>query len=225
MERNRAEIIAEAGLPSRFGEFRVVAFAPDAQGREHLALVRGDVRGASRVPVRVHSECLTGDVLGSLRCDCRDQLLASLEALGKQPNGVLLYLRQEGRGIGLGNKIRAYELQDHGHDTIDANRLLGFRDDAREYGVGARMLQALGVRSVNLLTNNPAKIDGLREHGIRVVERTPVLSAPNRHNARYLDTKRTRADHWLVPLASADTLGFVPDVEPGAGAGASLRSA
>ena len=189
---------AEAELPTRFGDFRVIAFTADADGKEHLALVRGEVRGASHVPVRVHSECLTGDVLGSLRCDCRDQLIASLESIGNLPVGVLLYMRQEGRGIGLTNKIRAYALQDQGHDTIDANHLLGFGDDQRDYGVAAQMLLALGVRSVNLMTNNPAKVRGLREHGIDVAGRIPVVMPPNRHNAKYLDTKRKRAGHWLL---------------------------
>jgi GTP cyclohydrolase II len=194
------ETVAVAELPTRFGDFRVVAFTGDPQAKEHLALVRGDVRGASRVPVRVHSECLTGDVLGSLRCDCREQLIASLECIGKMPLGVLLYMRQEGRGIGLTNKIRAYALQDRGHDTIEANRLLGFGDDQRDYGGAAQMLLALGVRSVDLMTNNPAKIRGLREHGIPVIGRIPVQVAPNPHNSRYLATKEKRAGHWLSPV-------------------------
>jgi GTP cyclohydrolase II len=192
------QLAAQAELPTRFGDFRVVAFTADPDGKEHLALVRGDVRGASRVPLRVHSECLTGDVLGSLRCDCRDQLIASLESLGSLPLGVLLYMRQEGRGIGLTNKIRAYALQDQGHDTIDANHLLGFGDDQRDYGVAARMLKALGVGSVNLMTNNPAKVRGLEEHGIEVAGRIPVVMPRNRHNAKYLDTKLKRAGHWLL---------------------------
>ena len=189
--------VAVAKLPTRFGDFRVVAFAGDSQGKEHLALVRGDFRGASRVAVRVHSECLTGDVLGSLRCDCRDQLIASLKEIGKRPLGVVLYMRQEGRGIGLTNKIRAYALQDRGHDTIEANRLLGFSDDQRDYRIAAQMLLALGVGSVELMTNNPAKIRGLAEHGIRVDGRIPVVTPPNRHNAGYLATKRRRSGHWL----------------------------
>jgi len=187
----------EARLPSRFGDFRVVSFTGDPQGREHLALIRGDVRGREDVPVRLHSECLTGDVLGSLRCDCRDQLIASLETVGKMERGVVLYLRQEGRGIGLTNKIRAYALQDRGHDTIDANRLLGFRDDERDYTVAAEMLRALEVGSVRIMTNNPAKVGGLIEHGIPITGRIPLVMEANPHNACYLDTKRVRSGHWL----------------------------
>lgn len=197
--------VAVAELPTRFGDFRVIAFTGDPNGKEHLALVRGDVRCASRVTVRVHSECLTGDVLGSLRCDCRDQLIASLRAIGKRPLGVLLYLRQEGRAIGLTNKIRAYALQDRGYDTIEANRLLGFGDDQRDYRIAAHMLLALGVESIDLMTNNPDKVRGLVEHGIRVVGRIPVVTPPNRHNAGYLDTKRRRSGHWLSRLSPADT--------------------
>jgi len=197
MSEAPVSLAGQARLPSRFGEFRAVAFTPDARGREHLALVRGDVAGRDDVPVRVHSECLTGDVLGSLRCDCRDQLIASLERLGRMERGVLLYLRQEGRGIGLANKIRAYALQDAGHDTIDANHLLGFGDDERDYAAAAAMLRQLGVASVRLLTNNPAKLAGLRAHGIAVTERVPLVMEPNPHNAGYLATKQRRAGHWL----------------------------
>ena len=189
--------MAEAFLPSRFGEFRVIAFGRDPQGKEHLAIVHGDIAGRRNVPVRVHSECLTGDVLGSLRCDCRDQLIASLKAVGRMKRGVVLYLRQEGRGIGLTNKIRAYALQDQGHDTIDANRLLGFGDDERDYGMAADMLRALGVKSVRLMTNNPAKLHGLREHGTRIAGRIPLVARPNPHNAAYLATKQRRAGHRL----------------------------
>ena len=199
--------VAVAALPTRFGDFHVVAFTSNPQAKEHLALVRGEVRGASMVPVRVHSECLTGDVLGSLRCDCREQLIASLKSIGKMPLGVLLYMRQEGRGIGLTNKIRAYALQDRGHDTIEANRLLGFGDDQRDYREAAQMLLALGVGSVNLMTNNPAKIHGLRDHGIRVVARIPVVVPRNRHNSRYLETKERRAGHWLSPVTPENVGG------------------
>ena len=191
------KVDTEANLPSRFGDFRVVSFTGDPSGREHLALIRGDVRGQEDVPVRVHSECLTGDVLGSLRCDCGDQLIASLEAVGKMERGIVLYLRQEGRGIGLTNKIRAYALQDRGLDTIEANRKLGFRDDEREYAPAAEMLRALGVQSVRIMTNNPAKVGGLIEHGIKISGRIPLVMESNPHNASYLETKRVRAGHWL----------------------------
>jgi GTP cyclohydrolase II len=190
-------VVSVADLPTRFGRFRAVAFTADENGKEHLAIVQGEVRGESRVPTRVHSECLTGDVLGSLRCDCRDQLLAALEAIGREPLGLVLYLRQEGRGIGLTNKIRAYALQDQGHDTVDANRLLGFADDARDYRVAAEMLEALGVRSIRLMTNNPAKVDSLRRHGIRVVDRIPHVMPANPFNQGYLATKRERSGHLL----------------------------
>ncbi len=187
----------QAKLPSRFGDFRVVTFTGGPERKEHIALVRGAVQGQRNVPVRIHSECLTGDVLGSLRCDCRDQLTASLSAIGKLERGVVLYLRQEGRGIGLTNKIRAYALQDQGYDTVEANRMLGFRDDERDYAAAARMLRALGVESVQLMTNNPAKLKGLLDHGITVEDRIPVVTPPNRHNREYLATKQRRAGHLL----------------------------
>jgi GTP cyclohydrolase II len=183
-------------LPTKFGRFRAIGFAAGSDGKEHVAVVHGDIAGKHRVPTRVHSECLTGDALGSLRCDCRDQLQASLEALAGYSEGVLLYLRQEGRGIGLANKLRAYGLQELGYDTFEANKLLGFQADPRDYGVAASMLRALGVESVRLMTNNPSKISGLREHGIEVVGRIPVLAGENEHNARYLSAKE-RAGHWL----------------------------
>ena len=195
----------EAQLPSRFGDFRVVTFTGDPDGKEHIALIRGQVQGQRNVPVRLHSECLTGDVLGSLRCDCRDQLTASLEAVGKLPRGVVLYLRQEGRGIGLTNKIRAYALQDKGYDTVEANRMLGFRDDERDYEAAAEMLRALGVTSVELMTNNPAKVRGLTEHGIAIERRIPVVTPPNRHNRDYLATKQRRAGHLLGLTEAAAT--------------------
>jgi len=196
-------MLSVAELPTQHGTFRAIGFTPDEFGNEHLAIVRGQVRRASRVPLRVHSECLTGDVLGSLRCDCRDQLQASLRALAGEPTGVLLYLRQEGRGIGLANKIRAYALQDRGYDTVEANHLLGFGDDQRDYRVAAEMLRALGVRSVRLMTNNPRKLDGLRRYGVTVAGRIPIMTPPTRFNASYLLAKQRRSGHWLGLHAAA----------------------
>jgi GTP cyclohydrolase II len=191
-------IVAVAELPTRFGDFRVVAFTPDAGGDEHVAIVRGNVRGMRDVPTRIHSECLTGDVLGSLRCDCRDQLTAALEQLGSQRSGALLYLRQEGRGIGLSNKIRAYALQDRGHDTVEANHMLGFGDDERDYRAASDMVRALGITSVRLMTNNPRKVEGLHAHGVPVSGRIPLVTPANRHNAAYLLTKQRRSGHLLA---------------------------
>lgn len=191
------QLVGVAELPTRFGDFRIAAFANDHDGKEHVAVLRGDVRDQADVLVRLHSECLTGDALGSLRCDCRDQLEKALEYLGQQERGVLLYLRQEGRGIGLLNKVRAYALQDRGLDTVDANLALGFQDDERDYRVAAHMLMALGVRSVRLLTNNPDKVEQLEEHGIVVSERLPHVLPPNVHNLFYLQTKATKSGHAI----------------------------
>jgi GTP cyclohydrolase II len=160
-------------------------------------MVHGDVMGAEDVPTRLHSECLTGDVMGSLRCDCRDQLEAALRRLGSMPRGLLLYLRQEGRGIGLINKVRAYALQDRGLDTVDANIALGFRDDERDYSIAAHMLASLNVCSVRLMTNNPNKIRQLEQHGIRVSGRIPHVMPPNEHNLFYLQTKAARSGHFI----------------------------
>ena len=191
----RVEAVAE--LPSRFGRFRIVAFWNNRDGKEHIAMVHGDVMGADDVPTRLHSECLTGDVMGSLRCDCRDQLETALQHIGAMPRGLVLYLRQEGRGIGLINKVRAYALQDRGMDTVDANLALGFRDDERDYAVAAHMLASLNVGSVRLMTNNPNKIAQLEQHGIRISGRIPHVMPPNDHNRFYLRTKAPRSGHHI----------------------------
>jgi len=190
-------IAAIAELPSRFGEFHIVAFNNNQDHKEHVALVHGDVCGEEDVPVRVHSECLTGDVLGSLRCDCRDQLESALRMIDEMERGLLLYMRQEGRGIGLVNKIRAYGLQEHGYDTVEANLALGFRDDEREYNVAAQMLAALRVRSIQLITNNPKKIEELVKNGVKVNGRIPHILPANEYNRFYLETKAIKSGHLI----------------------------
>lgn len=190
-------IVAVAELPTRFGRFQIAAFWNNRDSKDHVAILHGDVLGAESVLTRVHSECLTGDALGSLRCDCRDQLEAALRAIAAEPCGLVLYLRQEGRGIGLLNKLRAYALQDRGLDTVEANLALGFRDDEREYSIAAHMLGSLGVRSVRLLTNNPRKVDELTRLGVHVVERVPHVIPPNEFNRFYLETKRDKSGHVL----------------------------
>jgi len=192
----RIAIYGEAPLPTHRGLFRTVVFRDEETGLEHVAMVLGDVTGES-VPVRVHSECLTSEVLGSLKCDCRAQLDRALDLIAERGRGILLYLRQEGRGIGLGNKIRAYALQAQGHDTYEANRLLGFPDDLRRYDVAADMLRLLGVRSIELVTNNPLKLAGLTEAGVKVRGRIQLPSPANPHNVEYLRTKRDRTGHLI----------------------------
>jgi GTP cyclohydrolase II len=187
---------AEAALPTRFGDFRVHAYA-DAAGNEYGVIVKGKVKGGSDVPVRLHSECFTGDVMGSLRCDCRDQLEAALAFVGREPRGVVVYLPQEGRGIGLVNKIRAYALQDQGLDTVEANLALGFHDDQRNYDFAAEILKDLGIVSVQLLSNNPRKREGLERCGVPVSAVVPLRATPNVHNDRYLATKREKSGHLL----------------------------
>ncbi len=187
--------VAQAAFPTLFGEFTLIGFEDREAGSELTAVVRGDVRGAADCPVRVHSECHTGDIFGSLRCDCREQLEESLRYIAARDRGAVIYLRQEGRGIGLLNKIRAYHLQDQGLDTVAANEQLGFPADARDYRVAARIIELLGIASVRLLTNNPAKIAGLQREGIAVTGRIPVVVPANRVNGRYLATKRTRLGH------------------------------
>ncbi len=190
-------IVALAELPSRFGDFHIIAFENNRDGKDHVAITKGDVIGAANVPVRLHSECLTGDVLGSLRCDCRDQLETALKAIGQMDKGMLLYLRQEGRGIGLTNKIRAYSLQDEGLDTVEANLALGFRDDERDYAVAAHMLMSLKIQSIQLMTNNPRKINQLKQYGIQVNGRIPHIMEPNEYNRFYLETKATKSGHMI----------------------------
>jgi GTP cyclohydrolase II len=207
--QTRTEWLAEATLPTRHGEFVTHVFGsiatddPSAVAHEHVALVRGDLRGRHNVLVRVHSSCMTSEVFGSLKCDCKEQLDAAMAAVSRARAGAILYLRQEGRGIGLANKIRAYALQSHGHDTVDANRLLGLPDDARQYDVARDMLEHLGIASVRLMTNNPTKVASLRNLGVAVVGRVPIVVAPNAHSARYLEAKRVRMDHDLPDVLSA----------------------
>lgn len=186
--------VAATALPTKYGEFQMHVYT-DPDGSEHVALTVGAVADGAPVPTRIHSECLTGDVFGSRRCDCGEQLELTLARLQAAGRGVLLYLRQEGRGIGLTNKIRAYALQEGGLDTVDANRALGLPDDMRDYGVAAAMLLDLGVAAVALITNNPLKIAGLERHGVRVVERLPVHVPPNLHNRPYIEAKRERMGH------------------------------
>jgi GTP cyclohydrolase II len=196
-------IASIADLPTRFGVFHIVAFWNNRDGKEHAALVKGDVTDGEDIVVRLHSECLTGDALGSLRCDCRDQLEAALHHIGQQERGILLYMRQEGRGIGFLNKIRAYGLQDYGYDTVEANLALGFGDDEREYSVAAHMLMSLKVRSIRLLTNNPRKLESLAALGVRVNGRIPLIMPPNPYNEFYLATKARKSGHLLDPQGKA----------------------
>jgi GTP cyclohydrolase II/3,4-dihydroxy 2-butanone 4-phosphate synthase/GTP cyclohydrolase II len=192
------ERYSESDLPTERGLFRIVVFRDRRDGKEHVAMVRGDVQGKEGVPVRIHSECLTSEVFGSLRCDCRAQLDRALDFMAQQNAGVLLYLRQEGRGIGLGNKIRAYALQqEHGLDTVEANMKLGFPDDLRRYDIAGEMLKSLGVESDDLITNNPLKIAGLVDEGVPVRRRIPSRTHTNPLNVDYLKTKRDRSGHLI----------------------------
>lgn len=193
----RVRFAAEARLPSRFGQFRVIAFECLDDGNDYGVIARGELRDRENVPLRLHSECFTGDVMGSLKCDCRDQLEAALQYVGRSEYGAVIYLPQEGRGIGLANKIRAYALQDQGLDTVEANLALGFPDDLRRYDVAAEIIRQLGIRSVRLLTNNPSKVTGLRLAGITVTDRLALRTEPNEHNAFYLRTKAAKSGHRL----------------------------
>lgn len=190
-------VYASANLPSQFGQFEIVAFTNNRDNKEHVAIVHGDVDGESGVLTRIHSECLTGDVFGSLKCDCGAQLDKALQEIAETDAGVVLYMRQEGRGIGLANKVKAYSLQDGGLDTVEANRHLGFDDDLRDYDISAEMLNLLGIESIVLMTNNPSKVEGLSEAGITIDERRPIKTTPNPHNFKYLETKRVKSGHLL----------------------------
>ncbi len=190
--------IATTDFPTKFGHFKLNIYASAVDDHHHLALVKGDVDGDDPVLVRVHSQCLTGDVFGSMRCDCGEQLELALREIEKAGSGVLLYMRQEGRGIGLANKIMAYALQDLGKDTVEANEALGFKADLRDYGIGAQILWDLGVRKIKLLTNNPKKIVGLKGYGLEVVERLPIEVKPNEVNGFYLETKRDKLGHLIL---------------------------
>jgi 3,4-dihydroxy 2-butanone 4-phosphate synthase/GTP cyclohydrolase II len=189
--------VAETKLPTPYGEFSAIAYKSDIDPDEHLALVMGDISSEEPVLVRVHSECLTGDVFGSLRCDCGEQVDLAMQSIAKEGRGVFLYMRQEGRGIGFHNKMRAYALQDKGLDTVEANLSLGFPSDLRDYGIGAQILADLGLHKIRLLTNNPKKVIGLEGYGLKVVETLPIITTPNPYNRDYLETKRKKLGHIL----------------------------
>ena len=190
--------VADARLPTPYGDFRIIGYRNDVDAAEHIALVYGDVTGRRNVLVRMHSKCLTGDVFGSARCDCGWQLHSAMRMVAQEGHGVIVYLDQEGRGIGLLNKLKAYELQDAGRDTVTANEELGFKPDLRNYGIGAQILLDLGLSSIRILTNNPRKLVGLEGYGLEIVERVPIVPPPSDENRAYLDVKRDKLGHFLT---------------------------
>jgi len=192
------ERLVDANMPSKFGEFKIVLYKSLVDSKEHIALVKGKINSGKSVLVRVHSECLTGDVFGSMRCDCREQLIESMRMIEKNKNGIVLYMRQEGRGIGLHNKLKAYKLQEKGKDTVQANIELGFKPDLRDYGIGAQILRDLGVKKMKLLTNNPKKVVGLNAYGLAIIERVPIEIKANKINENYLQTKRDKLGHLIL---------------------------
>ncbi len=196
--------IAEAKLPTPYGEFTVIAYKSSTDPDEHLALVMGDVATDDPILVRVHSQCLTGDVFTSLRCDCGEQIQLAMQNIAEEGRGVVIYMRQEGRGIGIHNKIKAYALQDKGMDTVEANLSLGFEADLRDYGIGAQILADLGLRNMRLMSNNPKKMSGLESYGLKITETIPLITRPNKYNRRYLKTKQEKMGHLLKVSDSAD---------------------
>lgn len=199
MQREKlVQRVVTTKLPTKYGTFDVHLYRSETDSKEHIALVKGEISSETPVLVRVHSECLTGDVFGSLRCDCSDQLIAAMKLVEKEGRGVILYMRQEGRGIGLGNKLKAYKFQDDGLDTVEANEKLGFRADLRDYGIGAQILRDLGVGKMRLMTNNPKKVVGLHGYGLEIVERVPLEAEPHEINEKYLKTKRDKLGHLIL---------------------------
>lgn len=192
------EKLVDASLPSEFGNFKIALYKSKVDSKEHVALIKGKINSAETVLVRVHSECLTGDIFGSLRCDCRDQLHESMRMIEENGTGVVLYMRQEGRGIGLHNKLKAYQLQEKGRDTVEANEELGFKPDLRDYGIGAQILRDIGVRKMRLMTNNPKKVVGLSAYGLEITERVPIEIKANSINENYLQTKKNKLGHLLL---------------------------
>ena len=188
----------EVVLPTKFGDFKMAAFSDEIEKKEYIAVFKGDLQGKEDVLVRLHSECLTGDIFGSKRCDCGDQLHKSLESINEKGEGLLIYLRQEGRGIGIYNKLKAYNLQDQGHDTVEANHLLGFKDDLRDFAVAAQIIKDFEIKSINILTNNPKKIESLEKYGIDVKKRIDSETEPTTENKKYLETKRDKMGHYIL---------------------------